>query len=71
MEEIKVDCPYTQDNDPRTNAEKPLTTWQQYVCDDKLLTVHVSDDPNSSIYFQGAPEDYKGGAVQNRDIITE
>ena len=54
---------FTQDNDPRTNEEKPKTTWQVYTPATGILKVMLTDDPSSSIYFEGKPEDYKGGAT--------
>jgi hypothetical protein len=41
----------------------PETSWQTYNTIENILTVHVSDDPESAIYFQGLPEDYDGGAT--------
>jgi hypothetical protein len=65
MEEIK-DYP-TQDNDPRTDAEKPSTTHQMsynYPDGSQLLVVLVGEI-GSTIYFAGDPKDYKEGAVQS------
>lgn len=42
--------------------EKPESTWQQ--SRNGVLTVHVSDDPKSDIYFEGRPEWYDGSAVK-------
>lgn len=58
----------TQDFDPRTNEEKPATTWQVYTPATGILQVMLTDDPSSPIYFEGKPEDYKGGATK-QDII--
>lgn len=55
----------TQDNDLRLNSEKPKTTWQVYTPATGILQVHLTDDPSSPIYFEGWPQDYKGGAVFN------
>ena len=64
-----------QGNDPRKNYEKPETTWQEsYFITGadgnplKVLRVHVSDDPNSAVYFNGIPEMYKGGAVKRDNL---
>jgi hypothetical protein len=43
---------------------KPKTTWQVYDPIEDKLTVHVSDDPTSEIYFEGKPEDYDGSATE-------
>ena len=55
----------TQGNDTRTNEEKPITTWQVYNSQWDILTVHLTDDPYSPIYFMGKPGDYKHEAVQS------
>jgi len=44
---------------------KPKTTWQTYDHVTDTLTVHVSDEPTSEIYFQGEPKFYDGSAVEN------
>jgi hypothetical protein len=44
--------------------EKPQTTWQVFDNETGILTVHVSDNPGSEIYFQGKPEDYDGTATE-------
>ena len=59
MENIK------QGFDPRQNCEKPETTWQKFETEKNILTVHLTDDPNSPIYYQGAPIGYYNGAVRN------
>lgn len=64
-----------QGNDPRINADKPKTSWQE--CSEpnengeKILTVHTTDDPNSPIYFKGNAEDYKGGAVFREELAPD
>jgi len=44
--------------------KKPLTTWQHYNSKTGVLTVHVSDDPNSDIYYRGPAEHYDGSATR-------
>lgn len=56
---------FKQGNDPRQNCEKPNTTWQKFETEKNILTVHLTDDPNSPIYYQGEPIGYYNGAVRN------
>ena len=58
-----------QGNDPRTNEEKPASTWQKYDPSTGLLTVHLTDDPMSPIYFEGKPDEYLGEAVK-QDFVA-
>lgn len=44
--------------------QKPASTWQHFDKETGILTVHVSESPDSPIYFQGLPEDYDGTAVE-------
>ena len=67
-----------QGNDPRKNKDKPETTWQEAYdmtgADGKpmrVLRVHLSDDPNSPVYFHGIPEAYKGGATKREDLPAD
>lgn len=60
---------FTQGNDPRTNEEKPATTWQVYTPATGILQVMLTDDPSSPIYFEGKPEEYLGGATKQDVII--
>lgn len=43
---------------------KPTETFQTFNGQENLLTVHVSNDPESEIYYQGPPEDYDGTATE-------
>ena len=59
-----------QGHDWRKNSEKPLTTFQEsfpITLENggtmQVLQVHISDDPNSPLYFRGIPDAYLGGAV--------
>lgn len=60
---------FTQIKDTRLNNEKPKTTYQEAYWANvngeqvRMLKVHVSDDPNSEVYFHGLAEDYLGGAT--------
>jgi len=58
---------FIQGNDPRKNIDKPKATWQQYVPQTDTLTVHVSEDPKSAIYFNGVPSMYNNGAAYQSD----
>lgn len=67
-----------QGNDQRPNAEKPKTSWQKAHSITgangepmRVLEVHVNDDPNSPIYFNGVPEMYKGGAVYRENLAAD
>ena len=46
------------------DVKKPEATWQEFDSVENILTVHTENDPNSSIYFKGLPEDYDGTATE-------
>jgi len=67
-----------QGNDPRENSEKPKTTWQKAYDKElengetmRVLEVHVNDDENSPLYYNGIPEEYKGGAVYRDNLPAD
>lgn len=48
--------------------KKPKTSWQTAYTNkegERILRVHVSNDPKSDVYFEGPPHWYDGTATHN------
>lgn len=52
-------------------AAKPTSTWQEWRGFENRLIVHVSEDSNSAICFDGKREDYSGNCVSPEAETTQ
>lgn len=67
-----------QGSDPRQNIDKPKAVWEEAYDADlggdkptRVLAVHTSEDPTSTVYFRGLPELYKGGATYRPELAPD